>query len=213
MTLGPDLTLPGLAHDLNNVFQTLVEAAYRLDDEPAVSAAILRAVERGQRITHSMLGGGSSATLAAVVASARAFTLDTRPEGLHFACEIDPEIELRHGWAWERVMINLFVNSSRAMPKGGLIHVTGRREGRGVVIVVSDEGSGIPAELLSRLFEPYVSGNGSSGLGLHIVRTIVEQDGGSIEAINTGRGAEFRMHLPAAAPVAAPRAEKAHAGV
>jgi signal transduction histidine kinase len=66
-------------------------------------------------------------------------------------------------------------------------------------IVVSDQGSGIPADILKHLFHPHVSAHGSSGLGLHIVETVVEQHGGEVRAANRSdsTGAEFTILLPA----------------
>jgi two-component system C4-dicarboxylate transport sensor histidine kinase DctB len=71
----------------------------------------------------------------------------------------------------------------RAMPAGGTIQVRARRVNGQIEIVVRDEGSGIAPEVLDHLFLPHVS-TGSSGLGLHIVETIVKQDGGSVYAAN-----------------------------
>jgi signal transduction histidine kinase len=65
--------------------------------------------------------------------------------------------------------------------------------------VVSDSGTGIPEDMLERLFEPYRSGKSrGSGLGLPIVRKIVEEHRGMIEADNApGGGAAIRVRLPA----------------
>src|SRR4029077_12010832 len=118
---------------------------------------------------------------------------DGRQPPINFQCDVHPSIELRQGWAWERVLINLFLNARRAMPQGGTIHVRAFRKPGEIRIVVRDEGTGIPPELLGRLFEPRVSGGGSSGLGLHIVQTIVQQDGGTVRAANVSSGAEFTI--------------------
>ena len=71
-------------------------------------------------------------------------------------------------WAWERVLINLFLNSMRAMPRGGVIEVHASSSSQEIHILVRDSGSGIlPLEIvLERLFEPGVSTNSSHGLGL-----------------------------------------------
>lgn len=71
-----------------------------------------------------------------------------------------------------------------------------------VELTVSDAGSGIPEEILDRLFEPYMSGKPrGSGLGLAVVKKIVEEHGGSVEADNEpdGGGANIRVYLPMAA--------------
>jgi signal transduction histidine kinase len=213
-----DLTLPGLVHDLNNVFQALVDAADLLASQPEcekVSASILRSVERGRHITASIANGGASVTFEKVLAGAIAFVEDSAPGGkrtdIRFVCEVDSSIELRRGWAWERVLINLFLNSRRAMPDGGAIHIRARRKGRHIEISVADDGSGIDPAILDTIFEPRVSGHGSSGLGLHIVRTIVSQDGGSVRAVRLEKGTQFVMTLPASAAVE-PQSRMARAG-
>jgi signal transduction histidine kinase len=213
MRLEKDLTLPGLVHDLNNVFQALVDAADLLSEDPhwaKVSSAILRSVERGQHISASLAAGeGMSAPFETILADARTFVEDWMMGGrkrgkrsaVRFVCAVEPGIELRHGWAWERVLINLFLNSLRAMPKGGTIRVHARRVGSEIEIKVRDNGTGIAPALLGKLFDPQVSGTGSSGLGLHIVRTIVEQDGGAVRVANANPGAEFVIALPASAAI------------
>jgi signal transduction histidine kinase len=212
MSRHQDLTIPGLVHDLNNVFQTLVDVADLLAADPRsarLSSAILRSVERGRRISASLAsGGGRSAAFDVILANAVAFVEDFllarngRHPRVEFASAVDSGIELRHGWAWERVLINLFLNALRAMPEGGAIRVEARKKDGGVEIAVRDSGSGVSPRLLRRLFEPRVSGRGSSGLGLHIVRTIVRQDGGTVRAANLkDGGAEFVMALPSAALV------------
>jgi signal transduction histidine kinase len=87
------------------------------------------------------------------------------------------------------------------MPNGGMIRVAAVHQEGAVVIVVADQGPGIAEVLLDRLFEPHVSGNGSSGLGLSIVNSIVQAAGGNIQATNLERGAEFTIRLPRASKV------------
>ena len=214
MESGLDLTLRGLIHDLNNVFQTLMEAADLFSDDPRwspVSATILRCVERGQDIAMSMQTVQQpSALLATVLEDALTFvqdwvTLSHGPQ-IRFACEVEPGLMLRHPWAWERVLINLFMNAVRAMPAGGTISVDARHTGDGIQIVVADEGCGIAPDLLPRIFEPHVTtklgGPAAGGLGLHIVHTIVEREDGQVHAANRdGRGAEFTILIPASPPL------------
>src|SRR5512135_3611718 len=186
-----DLTLSGLVHDLNNVFQTLVDAADLLSGDPRyakLSAAILRSVERGKNIAAGIqAGSGAGTPFEQILANAIGFIEDSVAAGrgpeIGFACAVEPGIQLGGHWAWERVLINLFLNAVRAMPAGGTIYVRARRMPGQIEIVVRDEGSGIAPEVLDHLFLPHVS-TGSSGLGLHIVETIVKQDGGSVCAAN-----------------------------
>jgi signal transduction histidine kinase len=212
MNQATDLTLPCLVHDLNNVFQTLVEAADLLSVDPQwapVSAVILRSIERGKGITDSMQQVEQlPAPFETILNNAIAFTEDSliggRGPEIRFVCDVEPGIELRRTWAWERVLINLFSNAMRAMPEGGTIHVSARIAGGHAEIVVRDEGAGIAPEMLADLFRPHVSTKALGGLGLHIVETIVKQDEGEVRASNRadGRGAEFVITIPADKPMA-----------
>lgn len=100
----------------------------------------------------------------------------------------------------EQVLLNLVLNSIRAMPDGGWIELAGHlsADGKRVELVVADTGPGIPAECLSRIFHPGFSTRpGSPGLGLAVCRMIVEQHEGSI-TVESGpeRGARFRLCFP-----------------
>ncbi len=104
----------------------------------------------------------------------------------------------------EQVLANLLVNASRHAP-GARVSVRVFREADRAVVVVEDDGPGIPADALERVFDPYekVERAGPEqglGLGLYIVRQIVEAHGGTIRA-GPGRagGASFRVELPSAA--------------
>ena len=203
-----DLTLSGLVHDLNNVFQTLVDAADLLAGDPRyakLSAAILRSVERGTNIAAGIQAGtGESTPFEQILANAIAFVEDSiaagRGPNIRFACEVEPRIELGGHWAWERVLINLFLNAMKAMPGGGAIQVSACTVKGHIEIVVRDEGSGIAPGMLEHLFLPHVTtgSSGSHGLGLHIVETIVKHDGGYVRASNRTdvRGAAFTISLP-----------------
>lgn len=198
-----DLTLPCLVHDLNNVFQTLIEAADLLSADARwepLSSAILRCVERGRNIAASIESTEeTAASLEAILNNAVSFVQDSliggRGPRIVFQSEIEPGIELRRNWAWERVLINLFSNAVRAMPNGGVIFVHACRRAGEIEIVVRDEGPGIAPEILDTVFQPHVSTSGS-GLGLHIVETIVQQDHGSVKAANRAGGAEFTITIP-----------------
>jgi signal transduction histidine kinase len=92
--------------------------------------------------------------------------------------------------------------------KGGEISLSATQEGSKAVIVVRDNGAGIPEENLGRVFEPFFTtrfGKGGSGLGLHIVYNIVTGIlGGKIRVDSPpGKGCTFTLTLPLDAPAAA----------
>ena len=105
-----------------------------------------------------------------------------------------------------QVLANLLDNAVKYTPEGGRVTVNARREGEQVVITVSDTGVGIPPEELPQVWERLFRGDRSRstpglGLGLSLVRAIVQAHGGSVTAESRpGEGARFSLHLPASAP-------------
>lgn len=104
----------------------------------------------------------------------------------------------RHGL--EQVLLNLVLNSVRVMPIGGWIEMGGNllRDGKFVELSVADNGPGISAENLARVFEPGFSTRpGSPGLGLAVCRKIVERHRGTIQCVSAPRrGAKFTLVFP-----------------
>ncbi len=106
-----------------------------------------------------------------------------------------------------QVFVNLLANARDASPEGGLVHISGNREGYSAIIEVADEGSGIPADQLDHIFEPFYTTKGpnqGTGLGLSLVYSIVEEHYGNIQvespATPTTRGTCVRLRLPAYEP-------------
>ena len=133
-------------------------------------------------------------------------------EAAPLAPDHDLELDAEPGLAVEgtpddlhRLVLNLVENAVRHTPAGTSVRVAARRDGEAVVLVVEDDGPGIPADQRTRVFERFVrgpgdAGSGGSGLGLAIVRAVAESHGGGVtldEGTN-GRGARFTVRLPAA---------------
>ncbi|HJZ53729.1 MAG TPA: ATP-binding protein [Gemmataceae bacterium] len=97
-----------------------------------------------------------------------------------------------------QVLYNLLYNALDALPVGGTITVTAAGSGPLAVLRVEDTGPGLAADIVDRIFDPFVSTKTTGlGLGLSICRRIVEAHGGTIEAGNTpGGGARFTVRLP-----------------
>jgi len=99
------------------------------------------------------------------------------------------------------VLGNLVSNALSHTRRGGAIRVEGVAVDASVRLTVRDDGEGIPADLLPRVFDRFVKGPGStgSGLGLAIVRDVVEAHGGTVTATSgVGEGTAISVTLPAA---------------
>jgi len=204
-----DLTVEGLVHDLNNVFETINEAAELLDKDgkqAKLAAALRRSVRRGSRILGSFAEQSQASLdidliLDGAVEFARDFLQAVKGPNIDFQRTIEEGLRLRGNAAgWERVFVNLFLNAAQAMDGGGQVTVTANRNEGGILLLVADNGPGISPKVLPNIFEPRFSTRAKrSGLGLHIVQTIVHKNGGTVTASNcpSGRGAIFHILLPA----------------
>jgi signal transduction histidine kinase len=109
-----------------------------------------------------------------------------------------------------RLILNLLENAVQHTPSGTQVRAyTGMQNGE-AVLIVADDGPGIPPELEQRVFERFVrggrDGGRGSGLGLSIVRAVTESHGGSVALERpTGGGTRFVIRIPTAAPAAASR--------
>jgi PAS domain S-box-containing protein len=112
-----------------------------------------------------------------------------------------------------QVIQNLVLNAKQAMPRGGTVHITVESAhmdesttlmpaGIYVKITVRDEGTGIPAELMSHIFDPFFSTKtNGNGLGLAICYSIIQKHRGDMDATSQpGEGSEFHLYLPSVDP-------------
>ena len=107
----------------------------------------------------------------------------------------------------EAALDSLVENAIRYTEEGGRIELAGFPDEESVVIEVRDNGAGIPDEELAYIFESFRSGSsrGGTGIGLAIVKTIVEAHSGTVSAENLpGGGASFRLRLPVQGPPPCP---------
>jgi PAS domain S-box-containing protein len=108
-----------------------------------------------------------------------------------------------------QVITNLLNNAAKYTGHGGRIALCAEQEGGWVEVRVKDDGIGIPGEMLSRVFDLFTQVDGSRahaegglGIGLTLVRRLVEMHGGAVEAKSegVGKGSEFVVRLPVGAP-------------
>ncbi|MFO0585638.1 MAG: response regulator [Anaeromyxobacter sp.] len=212
----------GVAHEFNNVLTSIGASAgfIGMEAEPGseladIAREIEAGVERGTQLTRQMLAFTQRQVLQPRPVDVNALLGDMRRvlervlgEGIQVVLEPARETcrVLADPGQLQQAMLNLVVNARDAMPKGGrILLATSLAKGppAEVVIEVVDEGPGIPPEIAEHLFEPFYSTKADgTGLGLASVYGIVKQHRGTVEVEpGLGRGATFRIRLPAVAEV------------
>jgi len=219
----------GVAHDFNNLLTVIngwceALASASVDERKAAIDQITSAAAKAANLTAQLLSFGRKNPLNPCVVDInpviddigrmlrRVIGEDVRLETA--LVNVPAFVTIDQGQL-SQVLVNLALNARDAMPRGGCLRVeTARLEldtraaaqsavapGAYIALTVSDDGSGIPAEVLPRLFEPFFTtkADRGTGLGLATVHAIVHQAGGVIEAGNRpGGGARFSILLPEA---------------
>ncbi|MBI2469176.1 MAG: hypothetical protein HYV62_15390, partial [Candidatus Rokubacteria bacterium] len=141
------------------------------------------------------------AALVEADARGRGVRLDVRTPADLPPARLDPD-------QMKQVLLNLVTNALEAMPQGGVLGLGAAARQGTLLLTVEDTGEGIPADLLPRIFEPYVTTRTRGmGLGLAIARRIVDAHRGRIEAESRpGQGSRFTVALPLDGPPGPERA-------
>jgi CheY-like chemotaxis protein len=222
----------GIAHDFNNLLTIILgNAEMLLETLPANSATpraqadmVISAANSGAQLTQRLLAFARQQTLTAVAFDANALVLKTadllqRTLGEHITVRHRLATDLPLVFAdpsqLENALVNLAVNGRDAMPHGGVLTIEAGRahlddapaalvEGAGeyVMLAVTDTGSGMTPQVLSRVFEPFFTtkefGKGT-GLGLSMVYGFVTQSRGHVRIDSeVGRGTTVKLYLPLA---------------
>jgi signal transduction histidine kinase len=190
----------GLAERVSESGQTRKVSQY-LGEARAGLTRMARIIS--QLLDYSRLAGrrGERMPLNSLVNQAsEAMSPSLQAAGVSVVCDLADDDACMVPGSFFQVLCNLMKNGADAMPGGGLLVVTVRQQGSEASVRVTDTGSGIPPEILDRIFEPFFStktGDHGTGLGLSICRDIVERSGGTIAAANRPQGgAVFTVTLP-----------------
>ncbi len=220
----------GVAHDFNNLLTPILGLASMIGEHPDATDAIVEAAEiieraaaRAAELTQQLLGFAQKGKMREeavdvheLVREILAMVARTVDRRIHVAPSLCPEtlFVLGDPGQLRQAVLNLAVNACDAMPEGGDLTVSTRvGEDNGVVIEVTDTGTGIDPGDVGRIFEPFFTtkaeGKGHTGMGLAMVYGIVENHRGRIEVESRPGATTFRVWMPSTAPtepVSAPEA-------
>lgn len=215
----------GIAHDLNNVLAPIVTGAGLLDgpdvdpETRAIVDTIVTSAQRGTDLVRQVLayargveGDRVVVNVGAAIREVVSMIATTFPAGVELEVQVSDDLWeiLGDPTQVQQVVLNLCVNARDAVGPQGRIVVAAENvervavrpggDGRYVAVTVSDDGTGIPPELLDRIFDPFVTtkpvGHGS-GLGLATVASIVTGHGGTVDVRSRpGQGSVFEALFP-----------------
>ena len=210
-------------HEFNNLLMTILNYAklgLRHKDEPSRDKAfqrILDSANRATKITGSILAMARSRNGQLESTALRPIIEDTllllerefRKYRIQLETKLDdvPEV-LANASQIQRVLVNLLVNARQATSEGGLVRIALQSDlaADEVVLTIRDSGTGISAEVLPRIFDPYfttksgpdASGKGGTGIGLASCKEIIDLHQGRIRVESSvGKGTAFIIRLPA----------------
>lgn len=146
------------------------------------------------------------AQLAAPDAEQHGVTIDRQMPEQRLPVKVDVDL-------MKQALLNVVINGVQAMPQGGLLAISARRENGAVVAEIRDEGGGIPRDVQEKIFELYfTTKKDGSGIGLAQTYQILQWHYGSVDFESTeGIGTVFRFNIPSAAAEQEPGADYAAA--
>ena len=167
---------------------------HRLDRVGQMLVDFSRPVELNLREQDLRQVVGDVLALATAELSTRNVTLISRLPSIPMAANVDADL-------FKQAVLNVILNGAQAMPDGGKLEVVLEEDRRAAVLLISDEGSGIPEDIREKIFDLYfTTKSDGSGIGLAMTYRILQLHHGSIEVQSkTGRGTEFELRIPLSA--------------
>ena len=210
-----------IVHDLRNPLAAIYGGAEMLIDGELstgqvqrLAGNIYRSTRRMQQMLQELVDAGRGRTSSAeacrlkdiISAACEVFRETAESQSVTIEAEIPESIELPLERARiERVFLNLIDNALSMMPRGGCLRITAAVEGSSVLVRVQDTGPGIPPQIRSRLFQPFVTAGKKNGVGLGLAfsHQVVRDHGGKLWADpEADEGACFVIQLPYSVAVA-----------
>jgi CheY-like chemotaxis protein len=190
-------------HDARAMIERQVEHLTRLVDDLLDVSRITRGkvqLRKAPIRLASVLHRAVDSTRALIEANRHTLALALLPE---------PTVVLADPMRLEQVFANLLNNAAKYTERGGTIGIVEERHGGDVLVRIRDSGLGVPPTVLPHIFEPFTQAErtldraqGGLGIGLTLVKSLVELHGGTVtvDSGGAGKGSEFVVRLPVAPP-------------
>jgi len=212
-----------VAHEVNNQLAGLYGAFYLVDEIINREGAVLPSIQNAKKYINGVLanlehiktiiqtiqdlGRGNAVdslySVNEVVQGVKTLSAaDLKRKSISMEMALDEDNPMLFGKKQQlmQIVLNLIKNACHAVADGGKVIVMTRKTGDGVSLVVDDNGIGIAEENISHIFKPFYttkSEKDGTGLGLYIVRKLVEELGGTIKVTTKlGRGTTFTVFIP-----------------
>ncbi len=208
----------GVGHELRNPLGAIKNAVYYIKGKVAKSELAQKEsrvmefldiaddeISSANKIISDLLGFSrvgkpavSPARIEKVIEGALSYT--TIPENIELTKKLDaslPEVEIDTDQI-RQALVNIIINAAQAMPDGGKLTISSRERDKFLEVEVTDTGSGIPQEVMDKIFDPLFTTRAKGiGLGLAVCKAIIDRHEGHIEVKSkVGKGTTFTIKLP-----------------
>ncbi|HEV7765904.1 MAG TPA: ATP-binding protein [Thermoanaerobaculia bacterium] len=202
-----------VAHEFNNVLMGILPVAEVMARTPDGGPAIQRmaglindSIMRGRRLTEQILNFSKPVEPALIPTPLDSWLTDNLSEMRSLAGKrIEINLNAPPGLVvsidapqMQQVLSNLIVNARQAMPEGGKITIGVEPDAETAALSITDDGTGMPLEIVERIFEPlFTTKRSGTGLGLAVAQQIVARHNGTIRVLSKeGKGTTFQILLP-----------------
>ena len=218
----------GIAHNFRNILTVIqmnshiIQSQYKKDSRlQAIADVVSGYINRGTQLVEGMMRFSRQQTtyefepvnLSEMIRETHDFLSRSFDETIKVHVDIPETLHILGDAAGlSQVFMNLCGNARDAMPKGGELHISARREGEQAVVTISDTGQGMDEQILEKCFDPFFTTkevDKGTGLGLSTAYGIVKEHLGDIKVFSeVGKGTTFRLYFPGIQPGTSAQAER-----
>lgn len=200
----------GVVHDINNLLSSMISAVDMLHEELPNHAkkhlhTLEQTIERAEELTDGLLALLKDSPLNPEPVDPCSCVKElchllSESMNRNFKYEIENNLDsnkiMVHRAKLGQIILNLIVNANQSAGKDGSVNIKAYFENNTFITTISDTGTGISEEEKNNIFNPMHSTKNGTGIGLAIVKSLVEESNGKIFVSSSSKGAVFEIHIP-----------------